>query len=276
MKSGVTDLDENYIVDEDDDDETWANPSPHDISAHPTAHLALSLRRHILHPTNLAITRFCFWKRTKETIFRKSPECHTTLMVTTSYEHIWCFCCMSHICNLSECSPAKISTKAAKNFFSMMIITNTERWIKAWAGQGWNTKYLSVPGFIGFVCAPWYVGGGWTRYDLINTNWSNWSNRRHTARRLRADKVRPPINQGLVFRSNTVQNLWISMSWFLEQVIWHEFSLIPLIKHKWSNLLFGYISRIGLRSSATNTGKHKSTFHPSSYHAILLIFRSWC
>ena len=35
MKSGVTDLDENYSVDEDDDDETWANPSPHDISAHP-------------------------------------------------------------------------------------------------------------------------------------------------------------------------------------------------------------------------------------------------
>ena len=33
---------------------------------------------------------------------------------------------MSHICNLSECSPAKISTKAAKNFFSMMIITNAE------------------------------------------------------------------------------------------------------------------------------------------------------
>ena len=88
--------------------------------------------------------------------------------------------------------------------------------------------------------------------------------------------VRPPINQGLVFRSNTVQNLWISMSWFLEQVIWHEFSLIPLIKHKWSNLLFGYISRIGLRSSATNTGKHEFTIHPSSYNAILLIFWSWC
>ena len=157
--------------------------------------------------------------------------------------------------------------------------SQTPRWIKAWAGQGWNTKYLSVPGFIGFVCAPRYVGGGWTRYDLINTNWtnwSNWSNRRHTTSRSRADKVRPPINQGLVFRSNAVQNLWISMSWFLELVIWHEFSLIPLIKHKRSNLLLGYVSRIELRSSATNTGKHKFTFHPSSYPAILLIFRSWC
>ena len=28
-----------------------------------------------------------------------------------------------------------------------------------------------------------------------------------------------PINQDLVFQSNAVQNLWISMSWFLEQVI---------------------------------------------------------
>ena len=35
MKSGVTDLDENYSDDHKDDDETRANPSPHDISAHP-------------------------------------------------------------------------------------------------------------------------------------------------------------------------------------------------------------------------------------------------
>ena len=156
--------------------------------------------------------------------------------------------------------------------------SQTPRWIKAWAGQGWNTKYLSVPGFIGFVCAGDMsaADGRGTIWSTNSANWSNWSNRRHTARRSRADKVRPPINQGLVFRSNAVQNLWISMTWFLELVIWHEFSLIPLIKHKWSNLLFGYISRIGLRSSATNTGKHKFTFHPSSYPAILLIFRSWC
>ena len=154
-----------------------------------------------------------------------------------------------------------------------MIITNTERWIKAWAGQGWNTKYLSVPGFIGFVCAPWYVGGGWTRYDLINKLCQL---KKLKQQKTHSEVIARPINQGLVFRSNAVQNLWISISWFLEQVIWHEFSLIPLIKHKWSNLLFGYISRIGLRSSATNTGKHKFTFHPSSYHAILLIFRSWC
>ena len=157
--------------------------------------------------------------------------------------------------------------------------SQTPRWIKAWAGAGLEYQVSECSWFYRLCLCRRYVGGGWTRYDLINTNWtnwSNWSNRRHTTSRSRADKVRPPINQGLVFRSNAVQNLWISMSWFLEQVIWHEFSLIPLIKHKWSNLLFGYISRIGLRSSATNTGKHKFTFHPSSYHAILLIFRSWC
>ena len=48
-----------------------------------------------------------------------------------------------------------------------MIITNTERWIKAWAGQGWNTKYLSVPGFIGFVCA-----GDMSAVDGRGTIWS--------------------------------------------------------------------------------------------------------
>ena len=174
--------------------------------------------------------------------------------------------------------PSQRSAQKLLRTSSQWWSSQTPRWIKAWAGQGWNTKYLSVPGFIGFVCAGDMsaVDGRGTIWSTNSANWSNWSNRRHTARRLRGDKVRPPINQGLVFRSNAVQNLWISMSWFLEQVIWHEFSLIPLIKHKWSNLLFGYISRIGLRSSATNTGKHKFTFHPSSYHAILLIFRSWC
>ena len=167
MKSVVTDLDENYSDDQDDDDETWANPSPHDISAHPAAHLALSWRRHILHPTNLTITGFCFWKRTKETIFRESPECHTTLMVTTSYEHIWCFCCMSHICNLSECSPAKISTKAAKNFFSMMIITNAEV-DKSVSGAGLEYQVSECSWFYRLCLCRRYVGGGWTRYDLIN------------------------------------------------------------------------------------------------------------
>ena len=40
-----------------------------------------------------------------------------------------------------------------------------------------------------------------------------------TQRGDRAQTKSGPINQGLVLRSNTVQNLWISMSWFLELVI---------------------------------------------------------
>ena len=74
---------------------------------------------------------------------------------------------MSHICNLSECSPAKISTKAAKNFFSMMIITNAEE-DKSVSGAGLEYQVSECSWFYRLCLCRRYVGGGWTRYDLIN------------------------------------------------------------------------------------------------------------
>ena len=75
--------------------------------------------------------------------------------------------CHNVTCNLRECSPAMISTKAAKNFFSMMISTNAEV-DKSVSGAGLEYQVSECSWFYRLCLCRRYVGGGWTRYDLIN------------------------------------------------------------------------------------------------------------